>query len=62
MKCDVCSKDRELRLGFCWPCAEAQSIIHEGLDMEEVGNGGKTLTAKEATDRLKMLIAKGWTC
>lgn len=60
MKCSICNKDRELRMGYCWFCAEAQSIIADGKDMREQGNGGKCIPANQADERLKMLIAKGW--
>lgn len=60
MPCIICNDNVELRLGYCWKCAEAQSIISEGLDMREKGDGGKKISAKEADQRLKMLIAKGW--
>ena len=32
-KCQCCKREEELRLGFCWDCANAESIIEEGLDM-----------------------------
>lgn len=55
-KCIICNKDSEdTRLGVCWECAEAESIIGEGKDMYDKGN------AKTAMDKLKMLISKGWT-
>jgi len=60
MKCTICGEDKELRLGFCFDCAEAQSIIGEGVDMDDKGLGGGKLKAQEATGRLKMLIKKGW--
>ena len=32
-KCQCCKREEDLRLGFCWDCANAESIIKEGLDM-----------------------------
>jgi hypothetical protein len=32
-QCICCKRDYELRLGFCFDCANAESIIEEGLDM-----------------------------
>lgn len=53
-KCEICGKDNETRLGACWNCAEAESIISDGTDMYEKG------TAKTAMDKLRMLIKYGW--
>ena len=33
MKCKCCNRDKELRLGVCFDCADAESIIVEGVDM-----------------------------
>ncbi len=33
MKCRCCSREKELRYGFCFDCADAESIIVEGVDM-----------------------------
>ncbi len=33
MKCKCCSREKELRLGFCFDCVNAESIIVEGVDM-----------------------------
>lgn len=33
MKCKCCNRKKELRLGFCFDCANAESIIEEGTDM-----------------------------
>ena len=32
-ECICCKREYELRLGFCFDCATAESIIQEGLDM-----------------------------
>jgi hypothetical protein len=38
MKCKCCNREQDLRFGFCFDCANAESIITEGVDMwdEEV--------------------------
>lgn len=38
MKCKCCNREQELRFGFCFDCADAESIIAEGKTMwdEEV--------------------------
>lgn len=33
MKCKCCNREGELRMGFCWDCVEAESVIVEGVDM-----------------------------
>lgn len=33
MKCKCCKREKELRLGVCFDCANAESIIVEGVDM-----------------------------
>jgi hypothetical protein len=35
MKCKCCNREEELRMGFCFDCANAESVIVEGLDMFE---------------------------
>jgi len=32
-QCKCCNRDLDLRFGFCFDCATAESIIQEGLDM-----------------------------
>lgn len=63
MVCRICNKERgsETRLGICWSCAEAQSVIHEGLDMYEKGPNNDDAPAKTAMDKLKFLIKLGWS-
>jgi len=61
-QCKFCGQNKDLRLGSCFECAEAEAIIDEGLDMRDVGVGGET--DKAATypgEKLKMLIERGWT-
>jgi len=59
-KCNMCGEKKDLRLGWCWNCAEAQSILNTGKDMYENGEGGVEFPVKEVNTRLKMLINKGW--
>ena len=33
MNCKCCGRNKELRLGFCFDCVEAESIISTKLDM-----------------------------
>ena len=33
MKCKCCNREKDLRLGICFDCANAESIIVEGIDM-----------------------------
>jgi len=33
MKCKCCDREQELRFGVCFDCADAESIITEGVDM-----------------------------
>jgi len=33
MKCKCCGHEKELRMGVCFDCANAESIIVEGVDM-----------------------------
>lgn len=32
-QCKCCGRKQDLRLGFCFDCAECESIIEEGSDM-----------------------------
>ena len=34
-KCKCCEKNKELRFGFCIDCANAETVIIEGVDMYE---------------------------
>lgn len=59
--CVICKKDKELRLGFCFNCMNAQAIIGTDEDCYSTNeNVYAELSAKEATRRLKMLIKEGW--
>lgn len=61
MNCKICNNEasnNDLRLGVCWECAEAESIIGEGLDMDDKGYNGPP--ADYPMDKLRFLIQKGW--
>lgn len=32
-QCKCCEQTKELRLGFCFDCAELESVIYNGTDM-----------------------------
>jgi hypothetical protein len=32
-QCICCGRTQDLRLGACWDCAEAESVIEDGTDM-----------------------------
>jgi len=32
-QCKCCEREKELRFGFCFDCADAESVIVEGVDM-----------------------------
>ena len=60
MECSICKKNKDLRLGVCFVCADAESIIKEGLDMWDKGIDGEEVPAKTSMNKLKLLIQKGW--
>lgn len=61
MQCSICTMEtsaNNLRLGVCWDCAQAESIIAEGLDMDD-----KSLTGNPALsprEKVLLLLARGW--
>ena len=64
-KCKICNAElpqNELRLSVCWPCAEAESIIAEGIDMFDCGTTGlkNKDVAENGMEKLVFLIKKGW--
>ena len=63
MACQICGNPTaETRMGACWECVEAETIIEEGLDMYDKGIDGLVNNpAKSSMDKLKFLISKGWT-
>lgn len=58
--CSWCGRDQDLRFGVCFDCAEAQTIMVSGKDMYEKNVGGIELPVSEVSERIKMLIKKGW--
>jgi len=62
-QCEICKNEyglNGLRLGVCWDCATAESIIDDGSDMRDQGPKGKTDKAKTAREKLEFLISVGW--
>ena len=61
MQCSICKMEtsaNNLRFGVCWNCAQAESIIAEGLDMYD-----KSLTGNPASsprEKVSLLLARGW--
>lgn len=62
MECKICKENKELREGVCFSCADAETIIGEGLDMYDNGIDGKKEPAKTALEKVQLLIQKGWHC
>ena len=59
MICEICKRDgKDLRLGTCWDCATAESIIADGTDMYEKGLNGSDTPAKTAMEKVRLLIQK----
>lgn len=58
--CEMCGKSEDLRMGFCFDCAEAQSILVDGCDMYEDDENTVKFPVKEVNERLKKIINKGW--
>jgi hypothetical protein len=59
-ECKVCKKHRDLRMGTCFSCCDAESILADGVDMWEKGPKGDEEPAKTAMEKLQFLIQKGW--
>jgi len=60
--CKMCGKQEDLRMGWCFDCAEAQNILAVGKGMmEDDDENAVTFPIKEVNERLKMLIEKGWS-
>lgn len=69
MKCIVCNRKQELRYKICWDCANAESIIGEGVDNYGKGlfsdnvnsfDGAKGREAVTLLEKIMLLIQKGW--
>jgi len=59
--CGRCGGGNDLRMGACWYCVEAESILDEGRDMYDNGpDGTKASHTHTPMERLKFLIQKGW--
>jgi hypothetical protein len=62
MKCEICEQEtsgNDARLGVCWWCAETESIIVEGLDMDGNGLDGGTDAAASAMDKVRLMKQRG---
>lgn len=60
-KCTMCGREEDLRMGWCWDCAEAQNIIGNGVGMfEDEVEGVVEFDVKLVNERLKKLIDLGW--
>lgn len=49
-KCECCERTRDLRLGHCFDCAEAESVIQDGTDMSDIK------VAESSLDKLKVIL------
>lgn len=58
-RCNICKAEvskNNIRMGVCWDCATAESIISDGTDMyDEPGEPVKT-----PREKLALLIQHGW--
>jgi hypothetical protein len=56
-QCKCCEREMELRLGFCFDCANAESVIYENMDM-----WGDQITKEEgmstSMSKLKYILKK----
>lgn len=59
-KCNCCGRDQELRMGFCFDCVEAESIIEEGKDMYDRSFKGNIPNLSKSMNKLRFLVKKGW--
>ena len=60
-KCVMCGAEEDLRMRWCWDCADAQSILCDGVGMMGADTeDGEHLNVKLVNTRLKMLLDKGW--
>lgn len=61
-KCPCCGRMKDTREGFCWDCADAESIIGDGIDMYENEMPDKDRLPGNSLwlNRVKFLIVKGW--
>lgn len=67
--CKICDVFTSLREAVCFDCAEAQSILIDGIDMYDKGldsdgesgfKGNKGRPAETAFEKLELLIQKDW--
>ena len=63
LTCSICktkSSPNAIRLGVCWQCIEAESIIGEGLDMYNKGLNHDNTPVTTAMDKVRLLVARGY--
>lgn len=59
--CEICGRDiapNNRRLGVCWDCANFESILDEGVNMDDVGLKKDNEVVPAKTAREKMLLLK----
>ncbi len=60
-KCIFCGEEKDLRMGACFDCAEAQNVLVCGKGMMEDEDGSEIeFPVKIVNERLKKLISLGW--
>ena len=59
MKCKICNNERDTRMGVCFDCVEAESIIADGVDMDDKGLKDNT-PAKTPMEKVRLLIKHAW--
>jgi len=54
--CRICNQEGDTRLGVCWECATAESVINDGTDMYD------KVVAKTPMEKLQFILnARGLT-
>lgn len=61
-KCWCCGRKEDTRMGICWDCATAESIIGQGMDMfdKPMPVAEHNTQYSESLNQIKFLILKGW--
>ena len=70
-QCQFCKELTDVRVDYCFHCADAQSIIGTGLDMYDLtidgvakisqkDSDGARIPVEETNRRLQLLIKNGW--
>ncbi len=61
-KCQCCGREEDLRMGYCYDCAEAESIIMEGKDMFDLGTAKTLANDKTGYDVIRLLAVLTHLC